>query len=145
MKNIRGYSLIELLFIVIVVAVLAAVAIPRLGVPYIKKAKLRVVARGMLSSLRYARSLAITNDENYRLNVNSSAKEYKIYDSANVQIGNTQTIDPIITINADKDFIFEPLGNASSSSDTTVSLSAEGTQITITVTTATGRVAMQES
>ncbi|MFH1395284.1 MAG: GspH/FimT family pseudopilin [Candidatus Omnitrophota bacterium] len=145
MKKIKGYTLIELLFIIAVIAVLAAVAVPRLGIPFTKKAKLRVTARSMLSGLRYTRRLAITNDENYRLNVNSSAKEYEIYDAGNTQIGNTQTIDPAITISGDKDFIFEPLGNASSSSDTTISLSAEGTQITITVTVSTGRAVMTES
>jgi len=145
MKNIKAFTLIELLFVIVVIAVLAAVAVPRVGVPFTKKAKLRVTARRMLSDLRYTRRLAITNAEDYRLNVNSTTKEYKIYDAGNTQIGNTQTIDQDITISADKNFIFEPLGNASSSSDTTVSFSSDGNQITITVTVSTGRVEMEES
>jgi len=144
MKREKGYTLIELVFVVVVIMLVAAITIPRMGLPFTVKMRVYTQGRKLVSALRYTRRLAITNDENYRLNVNASEKEYEIYDSGDTQVGNTETIDSSVTINADKDFIFEPLGNASITSDTTISLSADGNQYDITVTTATGRVEMVE-
>lgn len=141
MKN-GGYTLIELVFVVIILAVLAAIAIPRLGVGFTVKMKVKTETRRLVSDLRLTRSLAVTNNENYKLSVDASAKEYRIYDSADTQAGETRNIDSDITISADKNFIFESLGNASATSDTGISLSAEGHQADIAVTTATGRISV---
>ena len=138
----RGYTLLEILFVVIVLAILAGIAIPRLGVDFSTKMKVKTAAQRLISDLRYTRRLAITNNEDYRLSVDSSEKEYSIYDSGDMQVGQTRSIDSDITISADKDFIFESLGNASASSDTDISLSANGNQADISVTTATGMVSV---
>ncbi|MFH1504237.1 MAG: GspH/FimT family pseudopilin [Candidatus Omnitrophota bacterium] len=134
----RSYSFIEVLFVVIVIAVLAAIAVPRLGLGFAVKMKVKTAAQRLVSDLRLTRRLAITNNQDYKLSVDSSAKEYSIYDSSETQTGVTRTLDSTLTISADKDFIFESLGNASSTSDTSISLSADGNQADITVTVATG-------
>ena len=139
----RGYTLIEVLFVIIVLAILAGIAIPRLGVLFSTKMKVKTAAQRIVSDLRYARRLAITNNkDNYKLSIDSSENEYRIYDPGDTQIGETRSIDSDITISADKDFIFELLGNASISSDTNVSLSAGGNQADIIVTVATGRISV---
>jgi len=137
-----GHTLIELVFVVIVIALIAGIVIPRMGLTFTVKMKAYNVSRKLVSNLRYARRLAITNNENYRLHVNSVGNEYMIYDSGDDQVGNTETIDSSITVSADKDFIFEPFGNADAASDTGISISADGNQYDITVTAATGRVVM---
>ena len=134
----KGYTLLEILFVVIVLAILAGIAIPRLGVGLSTKMKVKTAAQRLVSDLRYTRRLAITNNQDYRLSVDSSENDYTIYDSGDTQVGATKNIDSDITISADKDFIFESLGNASVSSDTDISLSSNGNQADITVTTATG-------
>lgn len=136
----KGYTLIEVLCVLIVLAVLAAIAIPRLGLDFTVKMKVKTTAQRLTADLRLTRHLAVTNNENYRLTVDASAKEYRIYDTADTQAGETRNIDSVITISADTDFIFESLGNASSAGDTGISLSAEGHQADITVTTATGMI-----
>lgn len=139
----RGYTLIEVLFVIIVLAILAGIAIPRLGVLFSTKMKVKTAAQRIVSDLRYTRRLAITNNEdNYKLSIDSSENEYRIYDPGDTQISETRSIDSDITISADKDFIFELLGNASTSSDTNVSLSAGGNQADIIVTVATGRISV---
>ena len=138
----KGYTLLEILFVVIVLAILAGIAIPRLGVGFSTKMKVKTAAQRLVSDLRYTRRLAITNNEDYRLSVDSSEKEYSIYDSGDTQVGETRSVDSDITISTDKDFIFESLGNASVSSDTDISLSASGNQADITMTTATGMVSV---
>jgi len=146
-KNLRanGYTLIELVFVIVVIMLVAVIVIPRTGLPFTVKMKVYTASRKLVSSLRYTRRLAITNNEDYRLHVDSSAKEYEIYDSGNDQVGNTETIDSSITVSDDKDFIFEAFGNASAASDTSISLSAAGDQYDITVTVATGRVELVEA
>lgn len=141
--NKNGYTTIEILFVVIMIAVLAAVAIPRLGMPFMVKMKVKTAAHRLTSDLRLTRRYAITNNKNYKLSVNAAGKNYSIYDSTDTQVGITRTIDSSITVSADKNFIFEPMGNASALSDTGVSLSASGNQWDITVTTATGMVKME--
>jgi len=140
-----GHTLIELVFVVIIIALIAGIVIPRMGLTFTVKMKAYNVSRKLVSNLRYTRRLAITNNENYRLHVNSAGNEYTIYDSENDQVGNTETIDSSITVSADKDFIFEPFGNASAASDTGISISADGNQYDVTVTVATGRVELVEA
>lgn len=137
-----GYTLIEILFVVIVLAILAGIVIPRLGFEFTIKMKVKTAAQRLISDLRLTRRLAVTNNENYRLDVDSTIKEYRIYDSGDTQVGATRSIDSNITISADKDFIFESLGNASVSSDISISLSAGGNQADIAVTTATGMISV---
>jgi len=140
-----GYTLIELVFVIVVIMLVAVIVIPRMGLPFTVKMKVYTASKKLVSNLRYTRRLAITNNENYRLQVDSSAKEYEIYDAGDNQVGNTETIDSSITVSGDKDFIFEAFGNASAASDTGISLSADGNQYNITVTVATGRVELVEA
>ncbi|MFH1776089.1 MAG: GspH/FimT family pseudopilin [Candidatus Omnitrophota bacterium] len=140
----KANTLLEILVVIVFIGILAAVSIPRLSLSFVTKMKLRTAGQRLVADLRYTRRLAVTNNEDYRLSVDASAKEYSLYDSGDTQYSTTRTVDSAITINADKDFIFGPLGNADSSSDTSVSLSAGSTQYDISVTVATGRVSMSE-
>jgi len=136
----KGYTLIETIFVVVVIAVLAAMALPRLTGSFNDKMKVKTAAHKLVSDLRLTRRLAVTRHEDYRLSVDSSGNEYAIYDASNSQVGEIRSIDSDVTISADKDFIFELLGNADVASDTSVSLSNGGNQADITVTIATGMI-----
>ena len=141
---LTGYTLLEVLFVVVVIAILAGIAVPRLGVTSSKKMKAKTAAQRIVSDLRLTRRLAISNNEDYKLIVYPSSNEYKIFNSTNVQHREIRSIDSDVTTSGDTTFIFESLGNASASSGTSLSLSAAGSQYNITVTIATGMVSMEE-
>ena len=138
-----SYTLIELLFVVVVLGVLSAIAIPRFSGELITKMRVKTAARKLISDLRLTRRLSVTDNENYRLSINSSSNQYAIYNSSSSQIGHTRDIDSNIGINSDKDFIFESLGNLSLSSDTGVSLSADENRADISVVIPTGSSSLE--
>jgi len=135
-----GYSLVEVLMVVCLLAILAAIAVPRMGADFIVKMKVRTTARNLMSDLRYARRLAITRNESHTLNVNAANNEYSIHNSAGAQVGETRSVDSAITLDADKTFMFESLGNANFVSDIGVSLSTDGNKAELTIIAATGRI-----
>ncbi|MFH0731526.1 MAG: GspH/FimT family pseudopilin [Candidatus Omnitrophota bacterium] len=142
-RKIRaGYTFIELVFVILVVAILAAVALFRPGFDFTVKAKVRTAAQRLVSDLRLTRTLAVTNNENYKLVIDQNNNEYSIFDSGNTQSGATRTVDSNITLTGDTEFIFQALGNASSGSS--ASLEAESNQYNIDVVSVTGMVNMQE-
>ena len=76
-KTSRGFSLIEVLVVVIVIAVLAAIAIPNLTGLY-QGARIREAARDITSELRRTRQLGIAKAREYRLCVNLDSEQYMI-------------------------------------------------------------------
>lgn len=138
----RAYTLIEILFVIVFLGIMAVMALPRLSTSLIVKMRVKTSAQNLISGIRLTRRLAVTNNENHRLSVNSSNNEYIVYDSSNVQVGNTEYIDSEVIISADKDFIFESLGNLSALSDTDVSLTSSTKQADISLVVATGRVSV---
>ena len=62
-----GYTLIEVLFTVVLLAIIAGVALPRVGYEFTTKMKVKTTAQKLVVDLRYTRRLAITNHDTYRL------------------------------------------------------------------------------
>lgn len=138
----NGFTLIEVLFVILVLAIVMAIALFRPGLGFTTKSKVRTTAQRLVSDLRLTRRLAITNNDDYTLTVYPDDDEYKIFDSGSSQVGHTRAVDSDITLNGDTNFVFHPLGNASSGSS--LSVSAGGNQYGITVVSATGMVSVEE-
>ena len=141
-KQRPGLTLVELLFVVLVLGIITAVSMFRPGFDFTSKSKVRIAAQRLVSDLRLTRRLAITNHENYKLTVYPDACEYKIFDASNTQARYTRELDSGITLTGDTDFIFASLGNASSGSSLSVAIGVN--QYDISVVSATGMVSMQE-
>ena len=83
-KNQQGFTLIELIAIIIVLAIIAAVAIPRLG--DVTSMKSGATAEKLKSDIRYAQELAMTQNRRYRVYFNTApapASGYAVVNDAN--------------------------------------------------------------
>lgn len=83
MKNQHGFTLIELVIIIVVLAIIAAVAIPRLG--DVASTKAAATAEKIKSDIRYAQELAMTQNRSYRVYFNGApapASGYAVVNNA---------------------------------------------------------------
>ena len=84
MKNQHGFTLIELIIIIVLLAIMAAVAIPRMG--DVTSMKAAATAEKLKSDIRYAQELAMTQNRSYRVYFNTSpapASGYAVVNNAN--------------------------------------------------------------
>ena len=151
MKNYRsGISLVELVLVVLIIGILTAVAVPRMGMGVVVKHKVKTTAQKIATDLRRCRSLAIaeaaSNSTGYSLNMTGSAP-YSGYEIINLATGesvDSYTFRSDVTCTGADEFKFGPLGNLTESAGT-VTVSGSGKTYTITVVQATGMVRCNES
>ena len=160
--NRRGFTLIELVLLILIIAILAAVLYPKGDINTIRAA---AVARKLLSDLRYAQQLANATQARHGVNFNS-ATQYTVFKNNDSGIAAT---DPMksgsYVVNMTGDFAgatvsntltsgivrFDSLGipyegangsQAALAAARTITVSAAGTVKTITIEPNTGQVWM---
>lgn len=150
-KNEAGYSLVDLIIVVIFLGIFAVVAVPRLNYAVISKQKADTVAQKLVSDLRRTRSLAISdaasNTEGYELKMVGAAP-YTAYEIENGDTGETvdsHMIDSNVGCTGDNTFEFGPLGNLKAGSGSELTVSADGKSYTITIVPATGAAKCAEN
>lgn len=150
-SNGAGFSLAELIIVVIIIGIMAFVAVPRLQFGGVRRKKAEITASKIVTDLRHTRLLAITNaaenTNGYRLTMQGGAP-YSSYQITNLQtseVVDTYSIDSEVSCMGDSQFSFGPLGNLLSGSGSTISVSSEGKSFTITVISATGMVKNTEN
>lgn len=143
-----GFTLIELILVVAVLAILVSIVIPRVGWETMGKVQAETAARKFSDYLKLARSLAITH-------ASSNSKGYKVELSKNspytYSLINEDTKDVVkgpialpegVNRSGDRKFKFEPLGNLSGKHDLEVVFSKAGETFTVGVTLI-GRITVQ--
>ena len=150
-KNKTGYSLTELVVIVMFLGIIAAIAVPRLNFSTTSRQKADTIARKIVTDLRRTRSLAISDAANntagFALNM-TGGSPYSGYEIENLDTSETvdsHTIGSDINCTGGATFQFGPLGNLKTGSDTQLTVSASGKTFTITITVATGLIKCAES
>jgi type II secretory pathway pseudopilin PulG len=150
-RRTSGISYIELLFVLALLGILAAVAAPRLQMGAVAKQTARTFARQITADLRYTRQLALThaagNPEGFELVMNGSGS-YSGYSIRNRQSGEilqTSPISPDIQCSGGSTFSFGPLGNLLAGSGTALQAGAGDERYSITVISATGTVLCQRN
>ena len=150
-KNRTGYSLIELVIIVIFIGIIAAIAVPRLNLSATSGLKADALAGKIVTDLRHSRRLAISdaalNPSGFTLNM-TGGEPYEGYEIKNLQTSETidsHSIDSNISCTGGEAFQFGPLGNLKASSDTQLLISDSGKTFTVTITAATGTVKCEEN
>jgi prepilin-type N-terminal cleavage/methylation domain-containing protein len=142
-----GYSLAEMLVVVLIIGALTFIAVPRLNFAALYRKQAHVVAKQIVTDLRRTRTMAIsraaTNQTGFTLRIDGSS--YLIIDN-NTPAGETvpnsqQTIPTQVSYEGGPDFSFGPLGNLTSSgTQLKVHDEAEGRTYTITIISGTGIV-----
>jgi prepilin-type N-terminal cleavage/methylation domain-containing protein len=142
-----GYSLAEMIVVVLIIGALAFIAVPRLNLAALYHKQAHTFAKTIVTDLRRTRTLAIVNAATKRngftLRIDSSS--YQIIDN-NTPAGETvpnsqQTIPSQVTCEGGPDFTFGPLGNLTSSvTQLKVSDKDKSRTYTITIKSATGMV-----
>lgn len=74
----RGITVLELMVAVVIAGILSAMAIPRFSLE-VERIKFKSSSRDLLSNLREARSLAISERQPFGLHFNSSNGEYTLF------------------------------------------------------------------
>lgn len=142
MRSERGVTLLEVLMLIVIIGILTAVTMPRIGSTDGQAA--RTTARQIITDMRYARGLAVSacKDHIVRFSPTGGAHtEYTILcveGATEEQVGQTRQIREQVTCTGPDEFTFYPIGNVSSNG--TISLTAGDNQYDVSVVAATGRV-----
>ena len=145
----KGVTLVELLIVVLIMAAMVFVAVPRFSMATAKAGSAQATAQKIAAGIRYARSLAIsnaaTNTQGFSLNMTGSGSYtgFQIVNLGSSQVVKTETITAGVTCTGANDFRFGPLGNRLIDSDS-LTVSAGGKTLNITVISATGMVKCQQ-
>lgn len=141
-----GISLIELLFVILLAGLLAAVAVPHLPMGAVGKQSAKTAARQLAADLRWTRQLALAeaagNPSGYELRMEGS-EPYSGYSVRNRQSGLTVanvSFSAGVLCTGGRSIAFGPLGNLLSGSDSTIYLSAGDIRYSIALIPATGAV-----
>ncbi|MGA2172518.1 MAG: type II secretion system protein [Sedimentisphaerales bacterium] len=137
-----GYSLIEVIMVVLIIGALTFIAVPRLNFAALYHKQAHAAAMQVVTDLRRTRTMAIsmaaTNPTGFTLE--RSGLSYQIIDDSNGVAVDSQTIAPQISCGDGTVFSFGPLGNLRTGSNNQLTVSAEGRTYTITVISGTGIV-----
>ena len=151
MKLNKGYTLAELVIVVVFVSALAMIAVPRINLSTTTAKGAQALAKKIVTDLRRTRRLAISdaasNTSGYRIQMNGP-DPYTDYDIVNLNTSATvdsHTIDSDISCTNGATFSFGPMGNLLVGSDTQLDIAGGDDSFTITITSATGMVKCVEN
>jgi prepilin-type N-terminal cleavage/methylation domain-containing protein len=151
MRQRKAYSLIELIIVVLILAALSFVAVPRLQYAAVHRQRSETVARKIVTDLRRTRSLAILHaaDNNVGFAINMSGSPpysgYQIVNLSDSSVIDSHSIGSSITCSGGSQFKFGPLGNLKTGSGTQLTVTADSKTCTVTIVSATGMVKCVEN
>jgi len=143
-----GFTLAELIIVVLIIGVMTFVAVPRMVQSIITRGKAQTTAQKITAAIRYTRSLAIanaaTNTQGFSMNMTGSGSYtgYQIVNLATSDVNETGSIAQGVSCTGADDFRFGPLGNRLTDIDS-LTVSAGGKTFSITVVSATGMAKCQ--
>lgn len=163
-----GFTLIEILLVVVIIAIAAMIAVPMMG--SMDSVQIRSAANMIAADLEYAKSMAISRQENYSVVFNPAGDCYEVHDHNGIIIKHPVTkldykvdfssdsrLDKVVIDDADFDpdssntITFDYLGSPYSGSGTsnplnsgTISIKAGDFTMTVSVEPITGFISIAE-
>jgi prepilin-type N-terminal cleavage/methylation domain-containing protein len=146
----KGFTFIEVLFVIVILGIMSAVVIPRLRLDFSTKQRVKSEVQKIVSNIRYTRKLAITEIDatSYIVRFYYGSNNYGIYrDNVNPAnlVRDLIPIPPELNASGETEITFYRQGNCTFLSSGVIDISAAGGNFSITVQTATGRVRMNEN
>ena len=153
----RGFTIIEILIVVVIIAIAAMIAVPMIGSA--DSMQVRSAADVIAADLEYARSMAISRQREYTVVFNASNESYQLEDSSGiiehpvkkgfqyvVNFGSSSQLNKIDIVDAGfggaSRISFSPAGAPSSGG--VIQLQAGGTSATISVEPVTGFIMISD-
>lgn len=153
----HGFTLIEMAIVCVLIGILAAMAVPMFA-RVIPRMKARAEARNILSTIRLARSRAISENAQYGVYFDTNAKTYILfkdiinpslmtYETGDSAVADPTIIDPNVVYNgvnfANNCIVMLSTGAASQSGNLGINDTVGDSPFTISVLAATGRTKLQ--
>ena len=153
MAGRKGFTLMEMIIVTVIMGVFAALTIPRLSFSAVNKKQAETAVRRFVTDLRRTRSLAIrdaaTHSNGFRLKLaGNPSSSYDIIDRDSGETLETHSFDSAISIaysGGDQNLDFGPLGNLATSSADTITISGYDKSYTVTIVYSTGSTRFSES
>jgi type II secretion system protein H len=156
MKNERGVTLMELIIVVVIVGLMSAMAVPSF-LNYTSKLQAKSTARDIVSTLRLARSKAVSERNPYGVHFDAGNRRYTFFKDKGDPTQYTAGTDSLISqVALDRDVnyagntftnaavIFGTSGGASTSGDLTIVPASGGFNYVVNVLASTGRVKLTD-
>ncbi len=148
-KTARGFTLIELIVVIALIAILTAIAVPGYQT-FMVRSRLKGAARQVMSDLMNARMMAVSLNQKVKVHIEADGHTYEIWSDADGN-GTVATNEGVniskdvhqdyhdVALSTTNDPIFNPRGAASQLGTVTVTNSAGSRDITVAIS---GRVAV---
>jgi type II secretory pathway pseudopilin PulG len=149
-KSTAGFTMIEAVLVLVLIAVMGTIAIPRFAGEMLNATSAIGASRELSSDMRLCRSMAIanagTNPTGYALKMIGTTPYpgYELVDLQTATTLSTKNFPAGVSATGDDEYRFGPLGNLLTGSGTSCTISGSGKHFQLTVTVATGSVIIQE-
>jgi Tfp pilus assembly protein FimT len=142
----KGFTLVEALLVLMFLAALTAIAVPRMNFGFVDSTTADTQARKITTALRRTRRMAISdaaqNKSGYALKISDDS--YQIINLKNSQTVDTKQIEGNLSITGSDEFRFGYMGNLLNPSNNELTVSSSEKSFTVTVIPATGMVKCSE-